>query len=167
MLNIKLKQKYIYIIFGIILFDQGSKYLIKHFFNPYDYSNAVDVIKGFFKIIYVRNSGAVWGIFSNHPNTIVPIIITGLSIIALGIVIFYFLRLDIKCSLELTSFAFIIGGATGNIIDRILQGYVVDFLDVYIKNSHWPTFNVADSFITIGVIILVISIARGKCPSLN
>jgi signal peptidase II len=55
------------------------------------------------------------------------------------------------------------GGALGNIIDRLYQGYVVDFLDVFIKNYHWPTFNIADSFITIGVILLIISIWRGKC----
>jgi len=105
----------------------------------------------------------VWGIFSNPSHSIIPKLITVLSAVALVIVIYYFLKIHAKCVWELVSLSFIIGGAVGNIIDRIVQGYVVDFLDVYIKNLHWPTFNVADSFISIGVIILIISIWRGKC----
>lgn len=111
----------------------------------------------------MRNKGAVWGIFSDSAHSVVPKIITVLSIIALVVVIYFFLKLDAKCKWELASFSFIIGGASGNIIDRIVQGWVVDFLDVIIFGYHWPTFNVADSFISTGVVLLIISIWRGKC----
>ncbi len=157
------KKKYITFFALIIIIDQISKFIVKYYFKGENIYREIPVIKGFFNIRFTQNDGAVWGIFSNSPHAFIPIIITSLSIIALIIVIYYFLKIDTKCVLELTSLSFIIGGAVGNIIDRILQGYVVDFLDVFIKNYHWPTFNVADSFITVGVIMIIISIWRGKC----
>lgn len=154
------KKKYLYITGGIILIDQISKILIQSILSQYD---KIKLIDGFLQIIHVHNSGAIWGLFSDNPSTIVTILITLFSIAALVVVIFFFLKLDIKCKLELFSFSLIIGGAIGNIIDRILQGYVVDFIDVYIKNWHWPTFNFSDSSITIGVILVIFSLWRDKC----
>ncbi len=156
------KKRYLLIFSLIIIADQVSKIIIQSIFNPSPYK-VIPVIKNFFLIRYVENRGAVWGFFSQSTNTIIPKVITVLSIIALIVVVYFFLKLESRCVLELTSLAFIIGGAIGNIIDRLFQGYVVDFLDVYVKSFHWPTFNVADSFISIGVILLLISIWRGKC----
>ncbi|MCP5101838.1 MAG: signal peptidase II [bacterium] len=161
-MTLKDKKKYVLIFTLIILADQISKFIIKAEFASQPYK-VITVLKNLFTIRYVQNQGAVWGIFSDASHTIIPKIITGLSITALVIVIYFFLKLQSVCKWELTSLSFIIGGAVGNIIDRIVQGYVVDFLDVIIGTYHWPTFNVADSFITIGVIILIISIWRGKC----
>lgn len=146
----------------IIILDQASKIVIQSIFNDNPYK-VIHVIKNFFLIRYVENKGAVWGIFSQSSNTIIPKLITIFSLAALVIVIYFFLKLESKCKFELTSLSFIIGGAVGNLIDRLIQGYVVDFLEVYVKNFRWPTFNVADSFISIGVILLIISIWRGKC----
>jgi signal peptidase II len=140
--------------------DQAAKFIIKSNLALYD---RIEVIKGFFQITHVRNSGAVWGILSDHPGQWVSLVITGLSIVALVIIFYYFLKLEAKCTFELTSLSFIIGGALGNNIDRVIRGYVIDFIDMYIKNHHWPTYNIADSFITIGVILLIISIWREKC----
>ncbi|MCP4215056.1 MAG: signal peptidase II [bacterium] len=157
------KKIYLWIFILIVFFDQLSKYVVKGVFLPDEPYKVIKVIKGFFYLRYVENSGAVWGIFSNASATIVPKIITGLSVVALVFVFIYFLKIPSRCKCDLLSLSFIIGGAMGNIIDRIYQGYVVDFLDVFIKNYHWPTFNVADSFITVGVIFLLFSIWRGKC----
>ncbi len=145
----------------IIIADQVSKFFIKANFstNPYHVKKIIDNV---FYLRYVKNRGAVWGLFSNSP-TLVPKIITGLSLVAVVVVIYYFLKVTSECALELTSLSFIIGGAIGNITDRLIQGFVVDFLDVIIINYHWPTFNIADSFITLGVIFLIFSIWRGKC----
>lgn len=159
-MNLKAKRKYLFIFCAIILADQVSKLVVK---STLDLYGGIEVIKGFFQVIHVQNSGAVWGILSNHPNVLVSRIITVLSMLAIGLVFYYFIKMKPECTLELTALSFIIGGAGGNLIDRLTQGYVVDFLDVYIKNAHWPTFNVADSFITIGVILLIVSIWRGKC----
>jgi signal peptidase II len=146
----------------IIVLDQMTKIWIKSSLDLYE---KVDVIKGFFQLKLVTNSGAVWGIFSRTPHEFIPKIITGLSIIALIIVIYFFLKIEASCKWELVALSFIMGGALGNNIDRIYQGFVVDFLEFYVSKYHWPTFNVADFFISSGVILLIISFWRGKCPS--
>ncbi|MFC2155539.1 signal peptidase II [Acidobacteriota bacterium] len=154
------KKKYLLIFTVIIILDQVTKLIINSNLALYD---RVEVIKGFFQFTHVRNSGAVWGILSNHPAQWVSLVITNLSIMALVIVFYFFLKLEATCTLELTALSFVIGDALGNNIDRVIRGYVIDFIDMYIKSHHWPTYNIADSFITIGVILLIISIWRGKC----
>lgn len=165
-MNLQNKKKYVLILTLIIISDQVSKFFINSYFqdNPY---KVLNVIKDFLALRFVKNQGAVWGIFSNPSHDLIPKIITLLSVLALGVVIYYFLKLQEVCKWELTALSFIMGGAVGNIIDRIVQGYVVDFLDVAIGSYHWPTFNVADSFISIGVILLIISIWRGKCTQFS
>ncbi len=159
-MHLKNKKPYLLIILAIIAADQLSKWLIVKFL-PLESTR--DVVKGFFRLWHVRNSGAVWGFFSGHDGGWVPKLITALAITALLIVAFFFLRADRRARLELASYAFILGGALGNITDRLRLGYVVDFLDAYIKSWHWPTFNAADSCITIGVLLLALSMWRGKC----
>jgi len=161
-LTLKNKKKYLAIFSIIIIVDQAAKLIIQAIFSDDPYK-VITVIKNFFLVRYVENKGAVWGIFSQSTSVIIPKVITILSVLALILVIYFFLKLESRCRLELTSLSFIIGGALGNIIDRLYQGYVVDYLDVFIRDYHWPTFNVADSFISIGVVLLIISIWRGKC----
>jgi signal peptidase II len=145
---------------SIVAVDQASKWLISKYIAL---ETTVDIIKGCFRLWHVRNSGVIWGFFSGHDNKMIPVIITALAIVALLIVGYFFLRTPAHNRLELTAYAFILGGALGNIIDRLRLGFVVDFLDVYIKSHHWPTFNCSDSFISIGVLLLAWSIWRGKC----
>jgi signal peptidase II len=154
------KKIYFFIMLGIVAVDQTSKWLVARYI-PLE--STVDIVKGCFRFWHVRNSGAIWGFFQDHSNKLIPVIITALAIMALLIVTYFFLRTPGRQHLELTAYAFILGGALGNIIDRLRLGFVVDFLDVYIKSQHWPTFNVADSCITIGVLLLAWSILRGKC----
>ncbi len=159
-MHLKDKKLYLYLILAIIVADQLSKWLVtKHL--PLEQTR--DVIKGFFRLWHVRNSGAVWGFFNGHDNGLVPKVITFLAVGALLVVLFFFLRTGKGARLELFSYAFILGGALGNIIDRLRLGYVVDYLDVFVKTWHWPTFNVADSCITVGVLLLAMSMWRGSC----
>jgi len=159
-LTLTAKKKYLLLSLAVVLLDQLSKWMISTHLPLY---GTREVLPGFFRLWHVRNPGAVWGILSSHPNGLVPKIITILSILSLLLIVYYFLRIGAQCRLELVSFSFILGGAAGNIIDRLRLGYVVDFLDCSIKGRHWPTFNVADSFISIGVAILILSLWRGKC----
>jgi signal peptidase II len=154
------KKFYFFIMLGIVAVDQISKWLVSRYV-PLE--TTADIIKGCFRLWHVRNSGAIWGFFSGHNYKPIPIIITALAIIALLIVVYFFLRTPGRYRLELTAYSFIMGGALGNISDRLRLGFVVDFLDAYIKSQHWPTFNVADSCITIGVLLLALSMWRGKC----
>jgi signal peptidase II len=154
------KKPYLAVVLLIICVDQISKWLVQEFL-PLESTR--DVIKGCFRLWHVRNSGAVWGLFSDHRSGLIPKIITVLAVMALLIVAYFFLRARSECRLELTAYTLIMGGALGNIIDRLRLGYVVDFFDAYVKSWHWPTFNVADSCITIGVLLLALSMWRGKC----
>lgn len=155
------KKLYLFLMPLIIIVDQASKWLLA---RSLPLENTRDVIKGFFRFWHVRNSGAVWGFFQGHDGGWAPKLITALAIAALLVVLFFFLRAGRQERLELFAYAFILGGALGNIIDRLRLGYVVDFLDVYVRTWHWPTFNVADSCITIGVLLLAFSLLRGnKC----
>lgn len=163
-MGLKNKNKFLLIIAFIVILDQISKFIVKTQLSMY---STIDVIPGFFQIRHVKNSGAVWGLFSNTPHTFIPKVITGLSLVALIIVIYYFLKLNAACIIELTALSLITGGALGNNIDRIIQGHVVDFLEFYVGKFHWPTFNVADFCISSGVILLIFSFWRGNCPSLK
>jgi len=158
---LKLKNRYIYltITLSIILADQISKYFIRSSFGLYDQKN---IIKGFFRFIYVKNNGAVWGFFSGNSNPFITILITILAIIALSVVIYLFFKIGSEKILEALALSFIAGGAIGNIIDRIFLGYVVDFIEIYIKKYRWPTFNIADSFISIGIVLLLFSIFKDR-----
>ncbi len=159
MLNsIKERSRYFYIIILIAVLDQGTKLIIKSVFE-HDKYKAITVFESFLKIIYTENKGAVWGLFPGLSNYI-----TLISLAALIIIFIYFLKLNVQCKMELIGLSFIIGGATGNILDRIFQGYVVDFIDVFVKDFHWATFNVADSCISTGVVLLAIALLRNKCP---
>jgi signal peptidase II len=158
--RLKSKRPYLLFIAAIIALDQASKQLVA---GHIPLGGAREVVRGFLRLWHVRNSGAVWGFFQGHDGGLVPKVITGLAIIALATVLFFFLRADRRSRLELASYSFILGGALGNIIDRLRLGYVVDFIDAHVRAWHWPTFNVADSCITVGVLLLALALWRGTC----
>lgn len=139
-------------IFGIAL-DQISKLyiasnLILYKKNP--------IINNFFNITYVQNKGAAWGILDG--NTVFLVLIT---LIALFIIIRFIFKEENLTKLDILSYGLLLGGITGNFIDRILRGFVMDFLDFYIFGYDFPVFNIADIMIVVSVIIMVISYLRG------
>lgn len=138
----------------MVLVDQVTKWIISHQVALY---SSLKVIPGFFNITHIHNKGAILGAFSQINKPFVFLLLTAASLMALALVVYYFIKTPasewgIKFALSL-----ILAGALGNLLDRILRGYVIDFLDFYIKNKHWPFFNVADSCITIGAFLLLIS----------
>lgn len=159
-MRLKHKRPYLLLMLAIIAVDQASKWWIAAHL-PLDRTR--DVIRGFFRLWHVRNSGAVWGFFNGRDGGLAPKIITALAIAALLIVLYFFLRAGRGQRLELLAYSLILGGALGNIIDRLRLGHVIDFLDVYVKSWHWPTFNAADSCITVGVLLLAVSLWRKPC----
>jgi len=146
----------IFIIVLIILsLDQLTKFLAT---QNLLYNQSIPVIKGIFHITLIRNRGAAFGILKNQIDLF---IIT--SIVAI-ILIYLNLRENKHRKLYTVSLSLILAGALGNLIDRLFLGYVIDFLDFLI----WPVFNLADSAITIGVILLGYSILReNKSKALN
>lgn len=138
----------------VILVDFFSKYMVSKLMTI---NETIDLIDNFFRITYVKNTGAAFSIFSN--NTILVIII---SVVIIGFLLFYIYKNKGNNKLENVSYAFILGGAIGNLIDRLVYGYVIDFLDFEILSYDAPIFNLADTFIVIGVILFLINTLRSR-----
>ncbi len=138
----------------LILIDYLSKLYVKTHFN---FFTKIDVIKGFFSLIYVKNSGVAFGLLGNLEKSLrFPLLILLPIFTALAIYIFTLFSKSIS-PIERFGFTLIVAGAFGNIIDRYFYGYVVDFVDLYWKNFHWAAFNFADSYISIGVVLILYS----------
>ena len=147
-----MKNKKIYIIAIItLLIDFASKLVIT---NLLELNSGREVIKNFFNITYIGNTGGAWGIFQNST-----LILVGITIVFL-ILFIYFLEKNKTASFEKTCYGLMLGGIFGNLIDRSLRGYVVDFLSFKIFGYNFPVFNLADSFIVIGLFLLIIYYIR-------
>ncbi len=148
---------YLFIFFWLAL-DQLTKYLVAKNINLYEVKT---VIPGFFNLTHVHNRGAIFGFLGNSEKPLALIFLNLGALVAFSVVVYYFLKTPPELSWMKTSFALIISGAMGNLADRIFRGYVIDFLDFYVKRFHWPFFNVADSCITVGTVILLFILLKG------
>jgi signal peptidase II len=106
----------------------------------------------------VRNTGGAFGIFGGEKGGLGSILFVIVSLIAIGCVLFLFLKIKETEKKLALSFSLVLGGAIGNLIDRLQYGEVVDFLDFYLSTYHWPAFNVADSAICIGIGLLALEL---------
>lgn len=137
----------------VICLDQLTKLLVSWNLTLGD---SLPVIPGLFHLTLVRNTGMAFGLLSAATIPYKPVLVTVLSLVALAAVAFYALHAPAGERLSRMGLAFILGGAAGNIIDRLRLGYVVDFLDVFYQGNHWPAFNVADAAICTGVGLLML-----------
>lgn len=142
------KKKYLFLIFIIFLIDQITKIIIS---NNINLNGSVTVIKNFFSLTYVKNTGAAFGFFSGKT----------LLITIISIFIFVYLLMELiknKSNIKIInlSFSFILGGLIGNLYDRIVLGYVRDFMDFTIFNKGFAIFNIGDAFIVVGCFMFII-----------
>ena len=135
----------------VIILDIWTKQLVLKSIQLHE---AIPVIPNFFQLVHVRNTGAAFGIGANASSKLVPILLNLGAIAVFCVVVVYAFRTAVTDRLLQTGLHLILGGAIGNLLDRFRFGYVVDFLDVYVGNAHWPAFNVADSAICIGIALL-------------
>lgn len=133
------------IVLGVVLLDQATKYLIMTNLPLYDSRE----IFPFLHIVHVRNTGAAFGMFKTLGSTFFII----LSVFA----IIFIIHLLARRTYNTFGLSLILGGALGNLIDRISYGKVVDFIDLSIGSFHWPAFNVADSSLTIGIAVILLT----------
>jgi len=138
----------------VVVLDQLSKIWVVHHFILYE---SREIIPGFFNLIYLTNTGAAFGLFAGHPSWLRQVFFIGVAVIALSAIFFIHRKIKDISRWYTVSLALIGGGAVGNLLDRIRLGSVVDFLDFYIGSHHWPAFNVADSAITVGVAIILLT----------
>ena len=143
----------------ILISDQLTKFIVD---QSMPLHHSIPVIDDLFSLTYIRNTGAAFGIFAGSAAAFrLPFLIV-FSLVAIGFVIVMLRRLPARETGLITALAFILGGAIGNLIDRVAYGEVIDFLDFYWAGYHWPAFNVADSFITVGVAITVYYLIKAK-----
>jgi signal peptidase II len=147
---------------GIIVgLDQLTKALVVANIPAY---HTVSVISGFFNLTRIYNTGGAFGFLSGHPSGIQQVLFLTASILATGLILFLYGKTPPgQAALEF-GFSLILGGAAGNVIDRIRIGKVIDFLDFHIMGLHWPAFNVADSAITLGMLIFIYHLLFNKLP---
>jgi len=159
---------------GVIFFDRITKWIVK---STMTLHQTIHVLGNFFTITYIRNSGIAFGLFDDNPSPLkIPLLII-ISLIALGVILYIFLTLPRDTKFSGFSMGMVFGGAIGNMIDRIASGEVVDFFDVdfpdiiipflSIRMTRFPTFNIADSCVLIGIVILLLIIIShgGKTES--
>jgi signal peptidase II len=144
--------KLAWVIVGIILLDQITKWLVHGSLSLYE---SRTLIPGLVDLVHVRNEGVAFGLLNNLNLPYKAVLTTALAALALGVIGYYFsTQLQPHERLARIGLASIAGGAVGNLIDRVRQGYVLDFVDVYWGTWHFWAFNVADSAITVGAILV-------------
>jgi len=142
---------------AVIALDQLTKWLAS---SRLLMGRPVPVLDDFVRFTLVHNTGAAFGLF---PGSRIPFIV--ISVVAIAVVIYLFLRETYRSLANRILLGCILGGAIGNLVDRARLGWVVDFIDIGVGSVRWPVFNVADSAVTLGVLILAWNLARAGRPA--
>ena len=145
----------------VVILDQAVKLMVVDNIPAY---GSVEVIPGFFNLTHIYNTGGAFGFLAGKSSLFRHLFFLTASVIAMVMIVYLYLQtphdyLFLRCGL-----AMILGGAVGNVLDRIRLGKVVDFLDVHVKDLHWPAFNIADSAISIGILIFIYYLLFKKIP---
>ncbi len=144
---------------SVIALDQVTK---SHIVNNVAINHGYLVISDYLDVVHVRNSGAAFGFFSGSRGSLNRIVLTLVSVAALMVIVGMTFWIHDDGLLSLVALALFFGGASGNLIDRIIHGEVIDFIDVHVGTIHWPAFNVADSSLCIGAALFCLHILRQK-----
>lgn len=142
----------------VLILDHAAKYVVSMAMSPGD---SMEIIPGYLRLAHVRNFGVAFGLFSDPQSVWKPYLLAAMAIVAIIVILVYSSRMPgdrllLQCALAAT-----MGGILGNFTDRLLRGSVVDFIEVHVNDSfHWPTFNLADSAITVGIALLLLDALR-------
>jgi len=140
---------------AVVILDQISKAMITGSLRLHE---SMPVIQGFFNLVHVRNRGMAFGLMNRSHADAAFWLLVGASCIAIGLLVFWFIRLKESDARMTLGLSLILGGAIGNLIDRLRFREVVDFLDVFWGTYHWPAFNVADAAVTVGTFWVAVSL---------
>nr|WP_275888789.1 signal peptidase II [Desulfoprunum benzoelyticum] len=141
------------VVFGAVVLDQLTKLWILRTFELYE---SREIIPGLFNLVYVTNTGAAFSILADVDSPWRHYFFLGIGLLAtIGLTIYYY-RLRAAHRAYAVALGLVVGGALGNLIDRLRLGSVVDFLDFHLAGRHWPAFNVADSAICVGAVLFLI-----------
>ena len=153
-----------HLLIALIIFtmDQVTKAIVEASIPLYEVRT---VIPGCLHLTHVKNRGAAFGIFADSPSEGKIMMLVFLSVLALAVVVTLLWRNQPAARRMGLGLALILGGAVGNLFDRLVHGSVVDFLDFYLSSYHWPAFNVADSAIVIGAGLLLVDMMLTRAPA--
>ena len=143
----------------VVLLDRWTKRLVAARIGMYTH---IQIIPGFFRLTHTENTGAAFSLFADSPSHWKTVLLIGFSMIAMVIVSVLLWKQTRALTITGIALSLILGGAVGNLWDRLASGRVVDFLLFYVKQYQWPVFNLADSAIVVGAGLLVIEILWGK-----
>lgn len=144
-----------WLIATIVIADQGSKVLVQRLIPLFD---SVTVIPGFMDLVHIHNAGVAFGLMNDMDHPYRSAFTLGLALVALAGIVYYARQIHPRERLARVGLSLILGGAVGNLIDRIRLGHVVDFIDVYQGNVHFWAFNVADAAISCGAALIFIEL---------
>ncbi len=153
------KAPYLLIALAVLALDQWTKWLIESHLPE---QSSHEVIPDLLHISHVRNTGVAFGMFANGGRDGSSWVLSLFGLVALGLIAALFARTSVKERGLLAALAMVMGGAVGNLLDRISSGAVTDFIAVYIGSYSWPDFNVADSAISIGLVLILIDTFRSR-----
>lgn len=142
---------------AVIFLDQATKAVVDRVLTRHE---IVPVIPDFFYFGYVRNPGAAFGLLAGAPPAFRQVFFTAASLVAIGLILYYLLKAERDDLRTRPALSLILAGATGNLIDRVRYGAVIDFLEFHLWGYHWPNFNVADAAITVGAVLLCLGMFR-------
>jgi signal peptidase II len=147
---------------GVVLLDRVTKWLVS---TRMDLHESIPLLPGLFRLTHVQNSGAAFGLFAESSSEWKTLLLVLFSMLALVVVSAMLWKNSHELTLTGMGLSLILGGAVGNLFDRLLYGHVVDFFDFYIGSYHWPAFNVADSAIVLGAMLLLVEIFFARRPA--
>ena len=155
-----MKQKYYAISLFVLLLDHLTKWAVR---ANMDLHSAIELVPNYLNLSYVRNSGVAFGLLADIESVWKPYILAAIAVVAVIVILVYSSRIPLTRTLLQVALAIILGGILGNFLDRIVHGFVVDFIEFHIYDSfHWPNFNVADSAITIGITLLLLDTIKNS-----
>jgi len=136
----------------MVLLDRLTKWVVSQRITLHD---SIDVIPGVFRLTHVQNQGAAFGLFSDSPSEWKVAMLILFSVAALAVVSALLWKNGNAMNATAIALSLVFGGALGNLWDRVSSGRVIDFLDFYLGSHHWPAFNIADSAIVVGALLLL------------
>lgn len=139
----------------IVIADQLTKTVVRHTLPQYE---SVSVVPGLIDLTHVRNTGAAFGLFNAVQFPLKPAVMLAVALVALAAIAVYAAQLRDDERMARSGLALVLGGAIGNLIDRAITGYVLDFVDVYYGGAHFWAFNVADAAITVGAALVIVDV---------
>lgn len=147
-----MRKYHILIATTVVALDRLTKWMVSQNIMLHD---SVDVIPGIFRLTHVQNQGAAFGLFSESPSEWKVAMLILFSVAALAVVSALLWKNGNAMNTTAIALSLVFGGALGNLWDRIADGRVIDFLDFYLGSHHWPAFNIADSAIVVGALLLL------------